>query len=55
MRIMTPSLAGVMPSSDLRMAFSMAASSFCSQGCMVIVRLSGVLMVETCWMGVGVP
>ena len=55
MRMMRPSLTGVRPRSDLRMAFSTTEMPPLSQGWMVMVRLSGTA-TEAIWeMGVGVP
>jgi len=55
MRMILPSLTGVSPRSDFRMAFSTRPKAARSQGWMVMVRLSGVER-EAIWsMGVGVP
>ena len=55
MRMILPSLTGVSPRSDLRMAFSTAAMPPLSHGWMVRVRLSGTA-TEAIWLtGVGVP
>ena len=54
-RMTLPSLLGVIPRSDFRMAFSMAGTSEASQGWMVIRRRSGVARLATAFRGVGVP
>ena len=55
MRMSLPSLTGVSPRSDFRMAFSTAAKPPLSQGWMVMVRLSGTATEASWFTGVGVP
>ena len=54
-RITLPSLDGLMPISDVRMAFSIALIRDFSQGAIWMTRASGTVTLPTCWMGVGVP
>ena len=54
-RMSLPSFAGLMPRSDRRMAFSMAAICDTSQGWIVMVVEFGVASVAIWFRGVGVP
>jgi len=54
-RMILPSLLGVMPRSELRMAFSMAAMPDTSHGWMTMRLGSGVEMVASWFSGVNVP
>jgi hypothetical protein len=54
-RISLPSLLGVIPRSDFRMAFSMLEIMEVSHGWMVISRRSGIARLATRFKGLGVP
>ena len=54
-RIMLPSLLGLTPRSESRMAFSMAFIEDLSYGVMMIVRASGFWNDASCCSGVGAP
>src|SRR3954469_2828199 len=54
-RISRPSLLGVSPTSDSMIAFSMALIDDWSNGCTVMRRASGTLMVASCLSGVCAP
>ena len=51
----TPSLLGLTPRSESRMAFSMPCIALASKGLMRIVRASGVWNEASCCIGVGEP
>ena len=55
MRMTLPSLDGLTPRSELRMASSMALSWLASYGLMTTRRASGTLMLDSWVMGVGDP
>ena len=55
MRMTRPSLEGVMPRSDLEMAFSMAAMALVSYGWTITVRESGAEMPAIVFSGVMAP
>jgi hypothetical protein len=55
MRMTEPSLEGVTPRSDCRIAFSIAPKSERSHGWMTSIRGSGTEIFPTCEIGVGTP
>jgi hypothetical protein len=54
-RITVPAVMGVSPRSDLKMAFSMACTTFFSHGEMTSVRPSSTAMLATCCSGTSEP
>ena len=55
MRMTLPSLEGLRPRSEVRMAFSTAATIDLSHGSAMMSDDSGTFSVATCAIGVGVP
>ena len=53
--MLAPSFWGLMPRSEVWMAFSMLFTAVLSQGEINSVRASGEEMAAICWMGVGLP
>ena len=54
-RMTMPSLDGLTPRSESRIAFSMALSWLGSYGLMTAIRASETVIVAICGMGVGAP
>ncbi len=54
-RMMLPSLVGLTPRSELRIAVSIAFSCEASYGLTMTMRASGTLMLAICVIGVGAP
>jgi hypothetical protein len=54
-RMTWPSFAGLMPRSELRIAFSIEEVALRSYGETTSSRASGAEMPASCWSGVGVP
>ena len=54
-RIILPSLEGLIPKSDVIIAFSIALRSDFSQGAIWMILASGTETLATPWIGVGAP